>query len=475
MSVDRLVHMLEDPTTRLDQDGMLFYVEPVLDHLDFEPGFEGPMSTPAPLDQTFLLNSKPGANRTIYLDFDGHVVSNTVWNTGTPSVPNGFQAVPYDTDGNPGSFSTAERTVIQLVWAMVAEDFAPFDVNVTTQDPGFDVINRSNSSDQLYGTRLVVTGSSSSGFCGSCGGVAYVGVFNRTNNHAYYQPAWCFSSSTNAKNIAECASHEVGHNLGLGHDGLHGGSAYYGGHSPWAPIMGVGYNQPVSQWSKGEYTNANNQQDDLAVMTTFGIPARADDHTNNVNTATLIGSFTEGHHLHLPGLRRLQVPRSRHRVGHLPGHTRRHRPEPRHPAPTLRDRSGWQSGTAGRVQSHSDGSTPPTASGLDAAITRTVTAGRVYIIQVSGTGLGSPLTGYSDYASLGQYTVTVEGMVGLMAGDSFGLVDRTTGRWYLFDATTWQTTSFFFGNAGDVPFMGDWNCDGIDTPGLYRQSTDSPT
>ncbi|HSJ70085.1 MAG TPA: hypothetical protein VLA29_00375, partial [Acidimicrobiia bacterium] len=31
-------------------------------------------------------------------------------------------------------------------------------------------------------------------------------------------------------------------------------------------------------------------------------------------------------------------------------------------------------------------------------------------------------------------------------------------------------TSFFYGNPGDFPIMGDWNCDGIDTPGMYRQS-----
>lgn len=470
MSVDRLVHMLEDPTTRLDQDGMLLYVEPVMDLVDHEPGFEGPMSTPAPLDQTFLLNSKPGASRTIYLDFDGHVVSNTVWNTGNHSVPNGFQALPYDTDGNPGSFSAAERTAIQFVWAMVAEDFAPFDVNVTTQDPGFDAINRSSSSDQVYGTRLVVTGSSPSGFCGTCGGVAYVGVFNWTNSHAFYQPAWCFTSSTNPKHIAECASHEVGHNLGLGHDGIHGGSSYYGGHSPWAPIMGVGYSQPVSQWSKGEYTNANNQQDDLSVMTTFGIPVRADDHSNNVNTATLIGSFQKGI---------ISTSQDFDAFRFLAPDTGSvtFRASPATTGPNLDillrlfeiDQGGnpvllaESNPTATRLNAS-------TASGLDAAITRTVTAGRVYIIQVSGTGLGSPLTGYSDYASLGQYTVTVEGMAGLMAGDSFGLVDRTTGRWYLFDATTWQTTSFFFGNPGDYPIMGDWNCDGTDTPGQYRQS-----
>jgi hypothetical protein len=31
-------------------------------------------------------------------------------------------------------------------------------------------------------------------------------------------------------------------------------------------------------------------------------------------------------------------------------------------------------------------------------------------------------------------------------------------------------TSFYFGNPGDVPFSGDWDCDGVETPGLYRRS-----
>ena len=29
---------------------------------------------------------------------------------------------------------------------------------------------------------------------------------------------------------------------------------------------------------------------------------------------------------------------------------------------------------------------------------------------------------------------------------------------------------FYFGNPGDVPFMGDWDGDGVATPGLYRRS-----
>ena len=44
----------------------------------------------------------------------------------------------------------------------------------------------------------------------------------------------------------------------------------------------------------------------------------------------------------------------------------------------------------------------------------------------------------------------------------------TSGVWTLHDGD--DTTSFFYGNPGDRPFMGDWNCDGVDTPGLYRQS-----
>jgi len=49
-----------------------------------------------------------------------------------------------------------------------------------------------------------------------------------------------------------------------------------------------------------------------------------------------------------------------------------------------------------------------------------------------------------------------------------GLVDPTQGYWYLRQGS-WSA-GFFFGNPGDYPFTGDWDCDGIDTPGLYRQS-----
>ncbi len=47
--------------------------------------------------------------------------------------------------------------------------------------------------------------------------------------------------------------------------------------------------------------------------------------------------------------------------------------------------------------------------------------------------------------------------------------DPTQGIWHVGSRTT-ATTSFYFGNPGDYPIVGDWDCDGIDTPGLYRQS-----
>ena len=44
-----------------------------------------------------------------------------------------------------------------------------------------------------------------------------------------------------------------------------------------------------------------------------------------------------------------------------------------------------------------------------------------------------------------------------------GFQDPTTGIWSL-------GSSFYYGNPGDVAFAGDWDCDGSDTPGLFRPS-----
>ena len=56
-----------------------------------------------------------------------------------------------------------------------------------------------------------------------------------------------------------------------------------------------------------------------------------------------------------------------------------------------------------------------------------------------------------------------------VATDTVGVQDPATGHWTLRDENT-NTKTFVYGNPGDVPFIGDWNCDGVETPGLYRQS-----
>jgi len=61
-------------------------------------------------------------------------------------------------------------------------------------------------------------------------------------------------------------------------------------------------------------------------------------------------------------------------------------------------------------------------------------------------------------------TQTEEGSAGV------GVVDPASGVWYLRDPLTGLTTSFYYGNPGDVPMMGDWDGDGVDSPGLYRRS-----
>ncbi|HSG79760.1 MAG TPA: hypothetical protein VLD62_09290 [Acidimicrobiia bacterium] len=53
--------------------------------------------------------------------------------------------------------------------------------------------------------------------------------------------------------------------------------------------------------------------------------------------------------------------------------------------------------------------------------------------------------------------------------EPFVLVDEH-GRWYRFGESESAPSPFYYGNPGDYPFVGDWDCDGIDTPGLYRQS-----
>ncbi|MFM2080116.1 MAG: hypothetical protein RLZZ219_798 [Cyanobacteriota bacterium] len=221
------------------------------------------------LEHTFRLHSNPTATRTIYLDFNGHTTSGTAWNNGT--MGSSFHSPAFSSDADTASFSNAERTLIQQAWQRVAADFSCFDVNVTTQAPPSDWLIRSGSGDVTHGMRVVITsyGPSSS----SAGGIAYIDSFNWASDTP------CFVYNTTLVGISEAISHEVGHTLGLSHDGT-ASKGYYEGHGSgetgWAPIMGVGYYKNVSSWDNGTYTGSNNGgsganygkgSDDLAIIT----------------------------------------------------------------------------------------------------------------------------------------------------------------------------------------------------------------
>lgn len=325
-----------------------------------------------------VLNSRLGATAVLYIDLDGEYVTNTYWNT----YENNGQ--PIDAPGVSDSYSQSKMTNI---WSRVAEDYEPFNVNVTTDEAVY------LAAPQNRRMRCIVTPYYQ--WFGAAGGVAYLDSFVWTGD----TPCWVFSGLLNndAKSIAEATSHEFGHTLGLYHDGGTG-TGYYEGHgsgvTSWAPIMGVGYYVNLVQWSKGEYSGANNTEDDLAIITSQnGFGYRNDDHGNSTSSATTVsGSSASG------------VIEIRSDVDVL--------------AFSTTGGSGSISVTGAAPSSNLDillqvynGSGQLVASSnpadqLTASVSVSLSSG-TYYVHVSGVGKGDLLgTGYSDYASLGAYSVT---------------------------------------------------------------------
>lgn len=282
-----------DPTLAVEPGGRLLHTDSAPEGL-LPPSIGSDTSSPAPLEDTFRLHSRPGSPRILYLDFDGHFISGTVWNAYYFSGQD-LLAPPFDIDGQPESFSDEERRRIQEIWSRVAEDYAPFDVDVTTELSSEDQIHRVDALDSEFGTRVLVSPIAS--YFGDFGGMAWVGVYSSVGaGHFFFQPALVFPERLNGaspKYVAESVSHEAGHTLGLSHDGT-SAETYYRGHgsgeTAWTPIMGSAYYRNLSQWSRGEYPGANNQEDDLAVIQSNGLSLRPDDHGNDAASATRLPS-----------------------------------------------------------------------------------------------------------------------------------------------------------------------------------------
>jgi len=217
-----------------------------------------------------VLNSLPSASATIYLDFDGQTVNCAYWNAGTP-----FTCAP----------SGMTDAQITEVFNRVAEDYRPFDINITTDESKFLAAPLSAR------VRVIIT--PTSGWFKGVGGVSFVGSFKWGDD----TPSFVFSDRlgpNSPKMVAECCSHESGHAVGLSHQSKYDGTcnltATYNdgegtGETSWAPIMGNSYYRNMSGWNDGPTPyGCANIQDNLSIITTQnGFTYRTDDYSDDIN------------------------------------------------------------------------------------------------------------------------------------------------------------------------------------------------
>lgn len=364
-------------------------------HLSAAPSAPPGPPDPISLDRAFQLHSRPDAPHILLLDFTGHTTRGTRWNVEYSNST--IVTPPYDIDGNRAAFSAQERANIIAIWRAVAEDFAPFAVDITTEETD----SRGQPLDlRGRGGRVVIGGSSLDWTPDEAGGLSYINSFGQP----YSQPSFVFPAqlaNASSKAIWEATSHELGHTVGLFHDGVDF-DEYFWGQGDWAPIMGAAYNKSVSQWSKGEYPGANNQQDDLTQIA-FNLGWRRDDHGGGPAAATqlpagatvrgFIGRGGEADWFSFsaaPGLVSLTLSL-------LP-------PWGARPRANMDARLAVWGACGGAPLAAWN----PQGALLSGTRRYNVTVAGRYYVSVTGVGDGTLATGYSSYGSLGEYSITAQ-------------------------------------------------------------------
>ncbi|MDY8135486.1 PKD domain-containing protein [Aquimarina sp. 2201CG5-10] len=317
------------------------------------------------------LESLPGAPGIIYLDFDGEVVSGTSWLGGATI--------------NAQSPNFSDQKITEI-WKIMAEDFRPFNLNITTRRDLFDAAPKNR--------RMMCIFTPTTDAAPGSGGVAYLWSFRANNDN----PCWVYNLSTRA--AGETGSHEVGHTLGLSHDGVPG-TTYYAGHGQWSPIMGWSASKPIGHWSKGEYTNANQTQDDIAIIagTSNNVGFQDDDHGDVITEATPIVVETNGNvsSTQNSGLISMSSDKDIFSFVAETGNVSfSFNPDPDYPNLNIQARL---LNALGEEVEISD------PAGLNASFDLNLTGG-TYFIEIDGVGEGTLANGYSDYSSLGNYFIS---------------------------------------------------------------------
>jgi hypothetical protein len=221
------------------------------------------------------LNSFPTATATIFLDFDGQYVQGTIWN-----------------NGNPINCAASGMTDVQITEAFnrVAEDFRPFNINITTDSTVFLAAPLSMR------IRIIVTTTSSWATPLNITGTAFIGSFIWGDD----TPAFVFTDrlgTGNTKKIAEITAHECGHTVGLDHQTKYNATCglleeynagFGSGETGWAPIMGNSLSRNFSNWNDGPTPNGCTWvEDNLTIITTQnGFGYRTDDFAETLNGST---------------------------------------------------------------------------------------------------------------------------------------------------------------------------------------------
>jgi hypothetical protein len=377
--------LLNDGTVYLDRKGRVVHIDAGLpagaagggsmQASSTSTGAASAALSPYPLDQTFLLHTKPGSTRILYLNFIGD-----------------GKNPAFSLDNMPSTFSDAERTLIQKAWQRVSEDYAPFDVDITTEKPV--------SSAGKIGASILISPQAN-----SAGGYAYLNSFMGLGAGA--PPAFCFPNNlaNSEKPIAECISHELGHTLGLTHQGALPSTPYYTGHGSgetgWAPIMGVSYYKNLTQWAKGEFANANNKTDAYAIMSRQGLNPEPDDHGNSIALADAMRSESANGYYNHSAQGVIETPGDVDVMRFYAGAGNASFSVSGAAFGGNLDVSVQLLDSQGKVLASSN-----SADTLAKTISAILPLQGTYFLSVSGAGRGNPLTtGYSNYGSLGKYSI----------------------------------------------------------------------